>query len=481
MINYQEFGLLVDNSWQTPVKGTSYEVVNPSTEDVIGKAPQATAEDVRLVIDSAERGLRAWSATNSWERSRILRQIASNIRAGKEKIAAQISLEVGKPLAQARGEVEGGAEQFDWFADETRRIYGHVIESRLPSTNHQVRYAPVGIVAAFTPWNFPVALAARKLAPALAAGCSIICRGAEEAPGSAMLLLKCCADAGLPAGAVSLLVGAPAPITDALMVDGRVKKVSFTGSVPVGKLIAARAAETLKRVTMELGGHSPVILLDDVDVARVAKLSAQAKFRNGGQVCIAPSRFFVARSIYEQFISCFAAEVEKLVVGRPGDSPVDMGPLATRRRYEAIDALTKDAVAKGARVVTGGGPVAGFDRGFFYAPTVLGEVPASARVLQEEIFGPIAPVVPVDSLEEAMTAANSVPLGLNSYLFTKSLRSAEEAISGLDVGMVTINSFAPAMTEVPFGGVKDSGYGREGGSLGIRDYLEAKTVTLTYV
>lgn len=480
-MNYREYGLLINNEWLKPVRGGTYPVYNPATEEVIGHAPQATAEDVYLALDAAEAGLKKWRSVNAWERARIMREIAKLLRERKSEIARQLTLEIGKPFQQACGEVDGSAEQFDWFADETRRIYGQIIESRLPDSSHQVRYAPVGIVAAFTPWNFPIALAARKLAPALAAGCSIICRGAEEAPGSTMLLMKCCVDAGLPAGVVSMLVGEPAAITDALLDDGRVKKVSFTGSVPVGKMIAKKAASTLKRVTMELGGNSPVIVMDDIDVDEVAKLCAIAKFRNAGQVCIAPSRFFVMRGIYDRFVTVFTENVKKIMVGHGTQEGVDMGPLATGRRLAAMEELTQDAIAKGAKLATGGQRVASFEKGYFYEPTVLLDVPPSARVLQEEIFGPIAPVVAIDTLEEALTAANSVAVGLNSYVFTRSLKTAEEAIAGLEVGMVTVNSFAPAMTEVPFGGVKDSGYGREGGALGIRDYLEAKTATVTYV
>lgn len=479
-MNYQDYGLFIDGAWRQPVEGGLYDVINPSNEEVIGTAPTATAADVAQAIDSAERGLAAWAAKSSWERAAILRKIAELLRDRTDTIAAQIALEIGKPIAQAKGEVGGSAEQFDWFADETRRIYGRTIESRLADTRHYIHYEPVGVVAAFTPWNFPIALAARKIAPALAAGCAVICRGAEEAPGATMLLIKCCVDAGVPPGAVSLLNGAPAPITDAIMADSRVRKISFTGSVGVGKILAAAAASTLKRVTMELGGHAPVIVMDDVDVEAVAKLSAGAKFRNGGQVCIAPSRFFVMESIAERFAKAFAEATETLRLGPGTDADVDMGPMATGARRDMIAELVDDAVAEGAEIMTGGKRPADFARGYFYAPTVLNNVPASARVMTEEPFGPIAPICPVASLDEALQRANAVEFGLNAYAFTTSLRNSHAIVEGLESGMVTINSYAPAMTEVPFGGIKASGYGREGGELGIREYLEAKSVTITF-
>ncbi len=479
-MNYGDYGLFIKGGWKAPVQGGTYDVINPSDEEVIGQAAQATAADVAEAIDGAAAGLADWRAISPWDRSNVLRKIADLLRQRTTTIAEQISLEIGKPVAQAKGEVAGSAEQFDWFADETRRLYGQIIESRLPNSRHYVHYEPIGIAAAFTPWNFPVALAARKIAPALAAGCAVICRGAQEAPGAAMLLVECCADAGVPAGAISLLNGEPEPITDAIMADPRVRKISFTGSVRVGKILAAAAAQTLKRVTMELGGHAPVIVLEDVDVDAVARLSAASKFRNGGQVCISPSRFFVMESIAERYAQVFAEATQSIRLGVGLEAGVDMGPLATAARRDAVSALVEDALACGSQLLAGGGRPSDFNRGYFYSPTVLNNVPSSARVMSEEPFGPIAPISPVASLEEALEKANAVEFGLNGYAFTNSLRDANAIVEGLQTGMVTINSYAPAMTEVPFGGIKASGYGREGGDLGIREYLESKSVTLTY-
>lgn len=477
-MDYRDYGLFINGEWRSPRRGEAYDVINPATEEVIGQAAQASADDVADAIDAAEAGLKVWRATQSWDRAAVLRKVAGLLRDRADQFAEQISLEIGKPLPQARAEVDSSADQFDWYADETRRIYGQVIESRMPNSRHHVQYEPVGIAAAFTPWNFPLVLAARKIAPGLAAGCAIICRGAQEAPGSAMLLAQCCAEAGVPAGALSLLNGAPEPITDAIMADERVRKVSFTGSVRVGKIIAAGAARTLKRVTMELGGHSPVIVTDDVDVEAAAKLAATAKFRNCGQVCISPSRFFVMESIAEDYAGIFAETARSLRIGTGAD--VDVGPMVTEARRDAVAELIEDAVAQGAELMTGGDRPAEFNRGYFFQPTVLNNVPDSARIMHEEPFGPVAPIAPVSSLEEAIERANAVEFGLHAYAFTRSLSSAHAIADAMQTGMVAVNSFAPAMAEVPFGGVKASGYGREGGVLGIQEYLEAKSVTMTF-
>ncbi|MDQ2081498.1 NAD-dependent succinate-semialdehyde dehydrogenase [Xanthobacteraceae bacterium Astr-EGSB] len=479
-MEYQRYGLFVGGEWRQPLENGRYEIMNPATEELIGLAPQAAAKDVAAAVDAAVPGMAAWRALSTWQRSDVLRRIAGLLRERVQPIATQIALETGKPLPQAKGEVMGSAEQFEWFADEARRIFGRVIDSRLAASRHYVQFQPVGIAAAFTPWNFPVALAARKIAPALAAGCAVICRGAEEAPGAAMLLVECCKDAGVPAGAISLLNGRPAPITDAIMADDRVRKISFTGSVRVGKILAAAAAATLKRVTMELGGHSPVIVMNDADVTEAARLSAAAKFRNCGQICISPTRFFVFEDSMKHFISEFCDAAKAIRIGNGLDDNIDMGPLATRTRLETVDGLVQDAIGKGAQLVMGGCRAPGFKKGHFYAPTVLANVPGHARAMTEEPFGPLALVNPVKSLDEALKAANDVEFGLSAYAFTRSLKNADAIAQGLEAGMVSINSFAPVMAEVPFGGVKSSGYGREGGELGTRDFLETKSITVKF-
>lgn len=479
-MDYARYGMLIDGEWTGTEGRRTYSVCNPATEEPIGQAAHASEADVIAAIDSADRGAVSWRTTPSWKRSETLRRIAANLRERVERIAVQMTLETGKPLAQAKGETMGAAEQFDWFADETRRIHGQMIESRLPDTTHHVVFEPVGIVAAFSPWNFPIALAARKIAPALAAGCTVVCRGPLEAPGAVAMLAECCVDAGLPAGALTLLNGDPEPITDVIMRDVRVRKVSFTGSVRVGKIIAAAAAATLKKVTMELGGHAPVIVMDDIDVDDVASQSAIAKFRNAGQVCIAPSRFFVMESAFDRFATVFAEKTKTIRLGGGLEEGVDMGPLSTERRRKEISDLVEDAKSKGAELLAGGRAPSGFNRGWFYEPTALARVPDEARMMSEEIFGPVAVINPVRSLEEAIERSNSTEFGLNAYAFTRSLGAARQIGEKLQSGMVTINSFAPAMTEVPFGGVKASGYGREGGELGIREYLEAKSITTTY-
>ena len=474
-----EHKLLIGGKWQAAADGGSFPVYNPANGQLIGRAASATRDDVSDAIEAAEAAMPAWSATPTWNRSEILRQIANNMRERSAEIAALITAEIGKPAPQSLGEVMGSAEQFDWFADETRRIYGQIVESRLPDTQHYITYAPVGVVAAFSPWNFPVALAARKLAPALAAGCSVVVKGASEAPGATKALIECCVNTDLPPGVVSLLSGNASQLSGVIMADDRVRKVSFTGSVEVGKEIAASAASTLKKVTMELGGHAPVIVMDDVDVPKVATVSAQAKFRNCGQVCISPSRFLVMEEIADEFVEAFTETTKALKVGDGTEDGVEVGPLATEKRRREIADLVKDAVETGAQMKAGGRVPEGLDHGYFYEPTVLADVPDEARLMQEEIFGPIAAIRTVRSLDEALEIANNTEFGLNAYAFTSSLKSARKIADGLRSGMVTINSFSPAMTEVPFGGVKSSGYGREGGSLGIWEYLESKSVTMT--
>jgi succinate-semialdehyde dehydrogenase/glutarate-semialdehyde dehydrogenase len=413
---------------------------------------------------------------DAWTRSAALRKVAEHVRAQRDEIASVLTAEQGKPLAEARGEVTATADQFDWYADEARRIYGRTIDGH--DRNHRllVLRQPIGPVAAFSPWNFPALLSSRKMAPAMAAGCSIIVKPAEEAPRTTLMLARACEEAGIPAGVLNVLTGSPAEISARLIASDVIRKVSLTGSVPVGRHVLEACADGIKSVSLELGGHAPVLVFDDCEVEDAAEACARAKFRNNGQVCIAASRFFVQRSVLERFTERFVAVARSLRLGRGCEDGVDVGPLASARRRDAVEALVQDALAKGAVLRCGGRRPGGFDRGFFYEPTVLTEVDPSMRVMQEEAFGPIAPITGFDDLDDALARANANELGLAGYVFTRNTRTAFLAAEGIEAGMVGVNNFVIASAEIPFGGIKKSGFGREGGSEGIDSYTVTKYV-----
>jgi len=466
--------LYIGGAWLAAAGGGTFTVVNPATEEPVAQLANATEADVDAAIEAARKGFEAWRQVQPWERARLIRRVAELMRGREAEIAKALTLEVGKPLAQAKGETQSAIEQFEWFAEESKRIYGQTVESRAANGRIIIDYQPVGVVAAFAAWNFPAVLAARKIAPALAAGCSIIVRPADEAPTSVAIIVECCHDAGMPAGVVNLLTGDINVISPRIMASPVVRKVTLTGSVPVGKRVLKAAADTVKRVTMELGGHAPVIVFDDVDVDAVADLSVQAKFRNSGQVCVSPTRFYVHESKAEAFNKRFVEGTRKLKIGDGMTAGVEVGRLTTRRRLEAIEALIEDAKAKGGEVLAGGRRPPEFNRGFFYEPTVMRNVPDSARVMNEEPFGPIAPLATFRDFDEVMQRANALSVGLGGYVFTRNLKRAHEAVDAMETGMVGVNTFALASPETPFGGIKESGFGREGGAMGIKDYLDVK-------
>lgn len=471
---YDSFGLFIDGQWRAANSGATYEVHDPATEEVLGSAPAADSTDVQAAIDAAGRGQERWRGFDPWSRAVVLRAVGDALTRRREEIARIMTLEVGKPLEQSRGEVGLAIDQFYWYAEETKRIYGQTIESRLPSGRMTVSYEPVGIVAAFTAWNFPAALPARKIAPALAAGCSIICRPSEESPGVAMALVDCCREAGVPAGAVNLLTGRASVLGPPLMQAPEVRKISLTGSTTVGKQMMRDAADTLKRLSMELGGHAPVIVFDDADAEAVAETCARAKFRNAGQVCVSPSRFFVHDAQVESFTNRFVEVTQSLKIGNGLDPATDIGPLSTAKRRDAIESLVAETREAGGRLLCGGRRPPDMNRGYYYEPTVFDEVDDDWRLMYDEPFGPVAPITSFFDFDEVITRANSLPYGLSAYAFTKSLKRAHETRDALASGMVGINTFALAAAEAPFGGIRDSGFGREGGSIGIMDYLEAK-------
>ncbi len=471
---YASFGLYVDGEWRQARGGAQLDVIDPATEEVLGAIPSAAPADLDDALAAAARGLAVWRRTSPWDRAKVLRRAADLIRERVEAIVAVMSAETGKPLAEARLETGAAADQFEWYAEETKRIYGQTIEGRDPAVRMTVHYEPVGIVAAFSPWNFPAVLPARKLAAALGAGCAVVIKPAEEAPGSGMAIMQALHDAGLPKGVANLVTGVPASIASHLIAAPMVRKISFTGSVPVGKQLLRLAADGVKKVSMELGGHCPVLVFEDADPVAAAEAAGRAKFRNCGQVCVSPSRFFVHESIAEPFADAFARLARSLKLGPGREAGVEMGPLANKRGLTRALELVEDARQAGARLRAGGGRPSGFNRGYFFEPTVLDQVPDSARIMHEEPFVPIAPIVAFSSFDEAVAKANAVPFGLAAYVFTRSLKTATLASEALEAGMVGVNDMALATAEAPFGGVKESGIGREGGSLGIKDYLEAK-------
>lgn len=475
---YEQHGLYVDGEWAPASDNAVIDVHDPATESVLGTISAATTEDIDKALGAAARGFEVWKRTNPWERSAMLRNVADLIRERVETIAKIMSNETGKPLAEAMGETGAAADQFEWYSEETKRIYGQTIEGRTPDVRMTVRYQPVGVVAAFSAWNFPALLPARKIAAALAAGCSIIIKPAGEAPGSCKALIEACHDAGIPAGVVNFLTGASSRIAPHLVKSPIVRKVSLTGSVNVGREILHLAADGVKKVTMELGGHGPVVVFEDADAVAAARACAATKFRNCGQVCISPSRFYVHESSYEAFAAEFARIANSLKVGRGMDEGVEMGPMANRRGLDAALLMIDDAVGKGAELLAGGKQPEGLDKGYFIQPTVLGRVSDDARIMVEEPFAPVAPITTFTDFDEVMQRANSLPFGLAGYVFTQSLKTAHLASEAMETGMVGVNEMLLATAEAPFGGMKESGMGREGGSLGIMDYLVPKYIRM---
>lgn len=462
---------LIAGEWITESRDSS-AVRDPASGREFARVIHASRADLDRAADAAAQAFRSWSRTSPVERSAILRKAAVLLRDRAGDIARLMVREQGKPLAEAQGEVIGSADHIDWAAEEGRRLYGRVIPARMPGVLQIARKEPVGAVAGFSPWNFPVSQAVRKIAGALGAGCTIVVKCPEETPFSCVELVRCFVDAGVPKGALSLVFGVPADISGFLIPHDGIRLVSFTGSVPVGKHLGEIAARHVKRCTLELGGHSPFIVCEDADLGAAIKLAAGLKFRNAGQVCAAPSRFFVHESRYADFVQGFVAAADSIKVGAGFDDGAQMGPLANVRRLEAMEALTADAVARGARVACGGRRLG--NEGYFFAPTVLEDVPGDARLMTDEPFGPIAPVAAFSTLDSAIEQANALPFGLAAFAFTRSFATAEKLNTELESGMISINHFGIAAPETPFGGMKESGYGSEGGTEGMDAFMATK-------
>ncbi|MFF4250711.1 NAD-dependent succinate-semialdehyde dehydrogenase [Streptomyces sp. NPDC001663] len=471
---YPAVRMYIAGEWCQGGTGKTAPIVNPATEEVIGTVPLATTAELDRALDAAAEGFRVWRETPVAQRTAILHAAADLIRERAADIGRVMTLEQGKPLKESTGEALRTADTLRWHADDARRAYGRIIPSA-PGTVLTVRREPIGPVAAFVPWNFPVGGPNRKISSALSAGCSIVIKGSEETPAAAAALVRCYADAGLPAGVLNLVFGEPTEVSAHLIASPITRIVAFTGSVPVGMLLAAEAGKVMKPSLMELGGHAPVIICADADPVQAARKAAQAKFANAGQVCTSPSRFLVHESLVEDFTAEFVKATEAVVVGDGLAEGTSMGPLANERRLKAMERLTADAVARGAKALTGGERLE--RAGYFFAPTVLTDVPADAELMREEPFGPLAPIVPFADLDEALATANGLPYGLAAYGFTQSAATAERLSAGLEAGILSINHCGGSVHEAPSGGVKDSGYGREGGPEALDAYLITKRVS----
>jgi succinate-semialdehyde dehydrogenase/glutarate-semialdehyde dehydrogenase len=478
-MNYPNTQLFIDGQWQDAADGRTLAVFNPATGKEIGRCAHAGKLDLDRALAATQKGFETWRNTPAFERSKIMRKAAALMRERAGDIGAVLTQEQGKPVGEAKLEATAAADVIEWFAEEAFRVYGRIVPSRNLTVRQLVVKDPVGPVAAFTPWNFPINQAVRKISAALATGCSIIVKAPEETPAAAAALVRAFADAGVPAGVVGLVYGTPADISNYLIPHPVIRKITFTGSTPVGKQLAALAGHHMKRVTMELGGHAPVIVAEDADIDLAVKTAGGAKFRNAGQVCISPTRFLVHESVRDQFATALVKHAKGLKVGDGMMEGTQMGPLANPRRLTAMAEFTKDAVARGATVAAGGQRIG--DAGNFWEPTVLLDVPLEAKVFNDEPFGPMAAIRAFKTIDEAIAEANRLPYGLAGYAYTRSLKNAHALTQKLEVGMLWINQPAAPWPEMPFGGVKDSGYGSEGGPEALEAYLNTRAVSINNI
>ena len=472
---YTDLALYIDGKWLNGEGRKGEDVINPATGKALGHLPHASTADLDAAITAAEKGLAVWKSTSAYDRSKIMRKAADLLRERYDHVSKVQTQEQGKVYVESRAEVLTSAEIIEWYAEEGRRTYGRVVPGRQKGVRQIVLQEPVGVVAAFTPWNFPILTPVRKIGGALAAGCSIIIKASEETPGACIELAKCFADAGLPAGVLNLVFGVPANVSEHLIPAKAVKKISFTGSIPVGKHLAGLAARGMKRATMELGGHSPVVVFEDADPEKAADTIAAFKYRNAGQVCISPTRFYVQEKSYNKFLARFTEYAKGLKMGDGLEKGITLGPLANPRRLDAMETFVNDAKARGGKVVSGGSRQG--NQGFFFQPTVITDVPDDSKIMTEEPFGPVAPIVAFKTFDEVVERANSLPYGLAAYAFTSSEKTATAIGDAMQSGMVGVNSVAVSTPETPFGGVKESGYGSEGGIEGLQAYLSTKFIS----
>jgi len=472
---YTDLALHIGGDWQGGDGRKGEDVVNPATEKPLARLPHASQSDLDAALAAAEKGFKVWRATSAYDRAKVLRKAASLVRERAEVIARIMTQEQGKVFGESRLEVLTTADIIEWFAEEGRRAYGRIIPGRVKNTRQIVVQEPVGVVAAFTPWNFPTLTPARKIGASLAAGCAIIIKPSEETPGSCVELVRCFVDAGLPPGVLNMVFGVPANVSEYLIASDVVRKISFTGSVPVGKHLAGLAAKGMKRATMELGGHSPVVVFGDADPEKTADTIAAFKYRNAGQVCISPTRFYVQEPVYDRFLERFTAFANAIKLGDGLEQGVTMGPLANARRLDAMEAIVNDSKSRGGKIVTGGKRRG--NQGYFFEPTVITGVPDDSKIMTEEPFGPLAPIVTFKSFEEVVERANSLKFGLAAYAFTGSAQTANAIGDALEAGMVAVNNVVISTPETPFGGVKESGYGHEGGIEGLEVYTVRKFIS----
>ena len=475
MTTYSDIKLFIDGSWRDGVEGKTLPIIDPATEEEIGRLSHATKSDLDIALEASQRGFETWRDTTSFDRYRVMRKAAQLVRERRGDLAWLMTKEQGKPLVQSKMEIAAAADVIDWFAEEARRLYGKVIPSRQTSITQMTLKLPVGPVAAFTPWNFPVNQVVRKLSAAIATGCSIIVKGPEETPASPAGLIQAFVDAGVPDGVIGLVYGEPAEISEYLIPHPTIRKISFTGSTAVGKHLASLAGQHMKRTTMELGGHAPVLVFDDADVEQAIRTMVPSKIRNAGQVCISPTRFLVQENTADKFIEDYTEAMKKVTVGNGLDEETEMGPLANERRIPAIEEMITDAQSRGARLQTGGERIG--NKGYFFEPTVITDVPTDAQVMNNEPFGPISIINRFKNDDEAIREANRLPYGLAAYAFTNSAENIHRLGQEVDSGMLAINHVGLGLPEIPFGGVQDSGYGTEGGSDAVEAYLETKLVT----
>jgi len=472
---YAELGLYIDGQWLNGSGRKGEDVINPATEKPLAHLPHASKSDLDLALESAKKGFALWRATSAYDRAKIMRKAADLMRERYDNISKIMVQEQGKVYVEARAEVLTSAEIIEWYAEEGRRAYGRIVPGRGKGIRQLVVHEPVGVVAAFTPWNFPVLTPARKIGGALASGCSLILKASEETPGACVELVRCFADAGLPAGVLNLVFGVPAEVSEHLLAKDAVRKISFTGSIPVGKHLAGLAAKGMKRTTMELGGHSPVVVFGDADPEKAADTIAAFKYRNAGQVCISPTRFYVQEDVYGRFLKRFTEYASGLKIGDGLEKGITLGPLANTRRIDAMDSFVADAKSRGGKIVTGGKRRG--NQGYFYEPTVITDVPDDSKIMTQEPFGPLAPIVTFKTFDEVVARANSLPFGLAAYAFTTSSTTAAAIGDAIESGMVGVNSIAVSTPETPFGGVKESGHGSEGGIEGLGAYFNTKFIS----
>jgi succinate-semialdehyde dehydrogenase/glutarate-semialdehyde dehydrogenase len=470
--------MYIDGQWSAARDGATLAVINPADESTVAEVARGGRGDAERAIEAAARAMPAWRAASAYERARVLKKTAELIRERADTMARTLTLEQGKPLAEAKAEVLHAADTFEWFAEEGKRAYGRMIPPSNVAKRHYAIKHPVGVVGTITPWNFPAALPSRKIAPALAAGCTVVSRPADQTPLTLLQIFACLADAGVPPGVANVVLGSSRAIADALFEHPAVRKISFTGSTEVGKELIRRSADGVKRLSLELGGHAPLIVFPDADVAQVAQAAVIGKFRNNGQVCIAPSRFYLHASIAKDFTEAAVELTRKLKLGNGLEDGVQVGPMFEAKALEKTSELVEDARGRGAQILTGGGPSSRFSKGYFFEPTVIREVNGAMRIMTEEPFAPVMPLLDFSKLDDVIAAANNTPYGLAAYVFTNDLTVATRMAEGLEAGIIGINDPVPATPQCPFGGMKESGLGRELGIEGLDAYMETKYVSV---